>query len=125
MQQQYNIIFMVNACGEKMPPLIGIRAKNQYLGKVKKGAPLIDELTDSALLNQFMGCNVYGLESAKPLVVTYAPNDKACLTKIFMERIVDPILSAEILTLAARNTRHAIWWMVSARTLMRPRRWSR
>ena len=55
-----------------------------------------------------MGCNVYGLERAKPLVVTYAPNDKACLTKILMERIVDPILSTEIPTLAARNTRHVI-----------------
>ena len=48
----------------------------------------------------------YGADIAPPLLVIYAEGDKKCLTDLFLSRIVDPILCAEIPQLVARDAQH-------------------
>ena len=56
------------------------------------------------IASSFLGGNV-----APPLMVTYARGDKKLLSKIFMERIVDPILSAQLSDLRkSPGSRHIV-----------------
>ena len=94
LQQQYNLINGVNALGQVLPPLIGIRARAN-LEKLK-GKPVVIKLSAEDVAGRF-----YGSEIAPPLLVLYHDGDKALLTDIFFTRIVDPILSAEHAKLVA------------------------
>ena len=84
LKQMYNHITAVHALGQIMPPLIGIRAKKGCT-EIKKGQPVLIPLDTIALKGSF-----YGADIAPPLLVIYAHNDKACLTDLFLNKIVDP-----------------------------------
>jgi hypothetical protein len=102
MTQQFNLIQAVNGAGKMMSPLIGIRADTDH---VLKGSPLIITLgqEELSILNPF-----YKADVAPPLLVVYARGDKACLTSIFLEKIVTPVLDSEFDELVRKDGRHII-----------------
>jgi len=101
MTQQFNLIQAVNGAGKMMSPVIGIRADQG----VEAGSPLIIQLGQEELgiMQPF-----YKPEIAPPLLVVYARGDKACLTTLFLERIVLPVLDSEFAELEAKDGRHII-----------------
>jgi hypothetical protein len=99
LKQQFNLLHAVNAVGQMMPPVIGIRARTG----VDAGAPLIIPLRDSLLNASFHTNNAKDDQGQPvvPLLVVYNKHDKKCLTEIFLAQVVDPILHTDLTELTA------------------------
>ena len=89
LKQQYNVYYCVNAAGQQVPPLIGIRGKHNAKLKVQAGKPIFIPLKDP-LIHANIGA--LGQLGIPPYIVIYHKDDKKNLAKYFIEKILDPIL---------------------------------
>ena len=88
LMQQYKMYFACNASGDKMSPVIGVRARENV--HAIKGKPLVYTITDEEWCRQF-----YGWQDAPPKIVVYHKDDHRMFIDIFLQEVLNKVLEAE------------------------------